>query len=156
MYSAPGSSSSPSRAAIKPDSPSAPGALFQTHLITGSNYWAASTAIVKGHKVTQRPCYTNRQVNCNDLALGQIPLILNRLMESNRLISKARSAVRCGVSDKLRNEGDEPVWPTGGRLFAPAELRCGPLAVGQTTARTAPRQQTRITGQTIQYERNLP
>ncbi|MEM7427680.1 MAG: hypothetical protein AAF441_16430 [Pseudomonadota bacterium] len=85
----------------------------------------------------------------------QVSLILNRLMESDQPISKARSAVRCGASDKLRNDGDGQIWPTEGRLFAPAELRCGPLVVGQTTARTAPRQQTRKAGQTVQYERNL-
>jgi hypothetical protein len=77
---------------------------------------------------------------------------LNHLMESNQPVAKALSAVRCGASDKLRNAGDGLIWPTEGRLLAPAELRCGPLVVGQTTAPTAPRQQTPKAGQMIQFD----
>ena len=109
-------------------------------------------------------------------------------MASNQPISQARSAVRCGASDKLRNarathgqtarlivdqlpvqddtlghsplkSGECPrdglIWPTEGRVFAPAELRCGPLVVGQTKARPAPRQQTRKSGQVIPYDKEL-
>ena len=63
--------------------------------------------------------------------------------------------MRCGTSDKLRNAGDGLIWPTEGRVFAPAELRCGPLVVGQTKARPAPRQQTRKPGQAIPYDKEL-
>ena len=109
-------------------------------------------------------------------------------MESNQPVSKARSAVRCGVSDKLCNvrathgqtarlivdqlpdqdgtpghsplkSGDCPrdglIWPTEGRVFAPAELRCELLVVGQTKAQFAPRQQTRKLGQVIPYGNQL-
>jgi len=74
-------------------------------------------------------------------------------MESNQPIAKARSAERCGVSVKLRNAGDGLIWPTEGRFFTPAELRCEALVVGQTKARSAPRQQTRKTGQMLQYQK---
>ena len=110
---------------------------------------------------------------------------MNHLMESNQPVSKARSAVRCGVSDKLRyvrathgqtarlivdqlpahddnlrqsalKSGDclrdGLIWPTEGRFFAPAELRCELLVVGQTKAQSAPRQQTRKIGQMIQFD----
>ena len=60
---------------------------------------------------------------------------LNHLMESNQPVAKARSAVRCGASDKLRNAGDGLIWPTEGRLLASAELRCGPLVVGHRPRR---------------------
>ena len=73
-------------------------------------------------------------------------------MESNQPVSKARSAVPCGVSDKLRNAGDGLIWPTEGRFFAPAELRCELLVVGQTMAQSAPSQQTRKIGQMIQFD----
>jgi hypothetical protein len=73
-------------------------------------------------------------------------------MESNQLLAEARRAVRCGSSDKRRNAGDGLIWPTEGRLSAPAELRCGRLVVGQTTTPTAPRQQTPKAGQMIQSD----
>ncbi|MEM8688747.1 MAG: hypothetical protein AAGF81_15550, partial [Pseudomonadota bacterium] len=50
---------------------------------------------------------------------------------------------------------DGLIWPTEGRVFASAERRCGPLVVGQTKARPAPRQQTREPGQAFPYDKEL-
>ncbi|MEM8689721.1 MAG: hypothetical protein AAGF81_20525, partial [Pseudomonadota bacterium] len=63
--------------------------------------------------------------------------------------------VRCGASDELRNAGDGLIWPTEGRVLAAAERRCGPLVVGQTKARPAPRQLTRKPGQAMPYDKEL-
>jgi hypothetical protein len=76
-------------------------------------------------------------------------------MEPNQFVSKARSAARYGLSDKLRNAGDGLIWPTEGRKLALAGLRCGRLMVGQIMASTTPRQQTPITGQVLPYNHEM-
>ncbi len=48
---------------------------------------------------------------------------------ANSAHTKARSAVRCGASGKLRNAGDGLNWPTEGPVFRPAGRRCALLAV---------------------------
>ena len=74
-------------------------------------------------------------------------------MESNpfTLAGTVRRAMLV-VSGKRRNAPDEWIWPTEGRLFAPAGRRYAPLVVNQTTARSMPCQQTRKTGQMGQYQ----
>jgi len=44
------------------------------------------------------------------------------------------------VSDKLLNEVDELIWPTGGRFSTPSGRRCTFLVVVKTTAQSTPRQ----------------
>jgi hypothetical protein len=39
-------------------------------------------------------------------------------MGQSGLLAKTRDAVRCGVSDKVRNAGDGPEWPTEGRVLS--------------------------------------
>ncbi len=64
-------------------------------------------------------------------------------MEPIQLISKARSAARCGVSSKLCNAVDGLNWPTEGPVFGLAGRCCAPLPVNQTAAQSAPSRQTR-------------
>ncbi|NNJ74314.1 MAG: hypothetical protein HKP56_04080 [Anderseniella sp.] len=60
---------------------------------------------------------------------------MTRLMESNPLIlaGAVRSAMQV-ASGKRRNAPDGWVWPTKGRLFAPAGRRYALLVVSQTKA----------------------
>jgi len=76
-------------------------------------------------------------------------------MESNQHTQRGEQRTAIPVSDKLLNEADGLIWPTGGRFSAPSGHRCTFLVVGQTKAEIAPCQQTRKTGQVIPYGRNL-
>ncbi len=42
---------------------------------------------------------------------------MTHFMDQSGLLAKARVAVRCGASDKARNAGDGPEWPTEGRML---------------------------------------
>ena len=63
-------------------------------------------------------------------------------------LGQARRAARCGASGKRRNAADGLIRPTEGRVFAPAGRVAAPLWTVQSTARTAPCQQTQKPGQT--------
>ena len=78
-------------------------------------------------------------------------------------LGQARREARCGSSGKRRNGearlaksssgrfpglNDGLIWPTEGRVFAPAGRRYGPLVDGKSTAGPVPCQQTRNPGQT--------
>ncbi len=41
-------------------------------------------------------------------------------MSHSGSLDEARTAVRCGVSDKARNAVDGPEWPTAGRVLLPS------------------------------------
>lgn len=45
---------------------------------------------------------------------------MTHFMVQSGLLAKARGAGRCGVSDKARNAGDGPDWPTEGRVLLPS------------------------------------
>jgi len=80
--------------------------------------------------------------------------MLNHLMAPNQFTGQARREARCGASGKRCNAAGGLIWPTEGRVFAPAGRCYGPLVVTQTTAWTVPGQQTRKPGQVIQHKQN--
>ncbi len=62
-------------------------------------------------------------------------------MESNQFTQQGEQRSAILVSGKLFNDDDGLIWPTEGRILAPAGLCYIPLVVNQTTAGNMPRQQ---------------
>ncbi|MEM1046596.1 MAG: hypothetical protein AAGL24_10605 [Pseudomonadota bacterium] len=66
-------------------------------------------------------------------------------------LGEANGAARCGASGKPFNEADGLIWFTEGRIFSTAGRRCDHLVVVETTAATAPSQQSGKYGQMVHH-----
>ncbi len=63
---------------------------------------------------------------------------------------RREAPIDVGHRTSFATPASELIWPTEGLSFATAGQRCGLLVVNQTTAQTAPCQQTRNSGQMLQ------
>ncbi|MEM1046300.1 MAG: hypothetical protein AAGL24_09120 [Pseudomonadota bacterium] len=98
-------------------------------------------------------------------------IMLHHLMIQIGSLGEANGAARCGASGKPFNEADGLIWFTKhgslrvwqtsaqignirfarGRIFSPAGRRCDHLVVVETTAATAPSQQSGKYGQMLHH-----
>ncbi len=79
------------------------------------------------------------------------------LFDGVRFVHSARREAQrdAGHRASLCNDGDGPIWPTKGRVFASAGHRYDPLTVTWTAARIVPGRQTRKPGQMTRYSLNV-